>query len=61
MTQPIELTKAEAGSLLDFFESALLPTIRNDPDIDSLLWLDNLMSVWRKCGGRNTFVDGGED
>lgn len=48
----IELTTAEADSLLDFLELNLIDVIRNDTDVDSLEWLDNMMSIWRKCGGR---------
>lgn len=54
----IELTDNEAISLLDFINSNLIDDIRNDPDLDSLLWLDNMMSIWRKCGGRKEFADG---
>ena len=57
----ITLTESEASSLLDYLDASLLPYLREDPDVDSMLWLDNLMSVWRKCGGRKTFADGEED
>ena len=54
----IELTDSEAASLLDFIDIHLIDDIRNDTDIDSMLWLDNLMSIWRKCGGRKEYADG---
>ena len=54
----IDLTDNEASSLLDFLDCNLIDNIRNDPDLDSLLWLDNMMSIWRKCGGRKEFADG---
>ena len=57
----VELTDNEASSLLDYLDSYLISNIHDDPDVDSLLWLDNLMSIWRKCGGRKTFADGEED
>lgn len=53
----VEITDNEASSLVDFIDFNLLDAIRNDTDIDSLLWLDNLMSIWRKCGGRKEFAD----
>ena len=56
----IEITDSEASSLLDLLELSLFQHIRNDTDIDSLIWLDNIMSVWRKCGGRKQFTDGDE-
>ena len=57
----ITLTESEASSLLDYLDASLLQYLRDDPDVDSMLWLDNLMSIWRKCGGRKTYADGGED
>ena len=45
----IELTKSEAGSLVDFIEFNIFDVIRNDEDIDSVTWLDNMMSIYRKC------------
>lgn len=47
----IELTESEAESLRDYLEINLIGNIRDNPDVDSMLWLDNMMSIWRKCGG----------
>ncbi len=54
----IELTQGEAESLLDYLELNFIKDIKDDPDVDSMLWVDNIMSVWRKCGGRKGHADG---
>lgn len=56
----IELTTSESQSLCEFLELNLIQCIKDDPDIDSMLWLDNMMSIWRKCGGRKGYSDGEE-
>ena len=43
------LTQDEAVSLADFLEIHLIDDIRNDTDIDSLEWLANMMSIYKKC------------
>lgn len=57
----IEITKGEAESLCEFLELGLIQYVKDNPDIDSMLWLDNIMSIWRKCGGRKHYADGEED
>jgi len=42
----IELTKGEAESLCDFIEMNLIESIRNDPDCDNLIYVENLL---RNC------------
>lgn len=56
----IELTANEAESLREFLELNFIQIIRDNPDIDSMLWVDNMMSIWRKCGGRKGYADGEE-
>ena len=53
----IKLTKGEAESLLDFLEYHLIDCIRADEECDNLGYIENLISIWRKCGGRQ---DNGE-
>ena len=48
----IEITESEASSLVELLDLGFIQYIKNDADIDSMLWIDNIMSVWRKCGGR---------
>lgn len=57
----VELTKNEAESLLDYLDTYFIMNIRNDTDTDSMLWLDNMMSIWRKCGGRKQYSDAEDD
>ena len=57
----VEITDNEASSLLDFLDTGFIQYIKDDTDVDSMLWLDNMMSIWRKCGGRNRFSDGEEE
>ena len=56
----VELTNGEAESLLDYLELNFINCIKDNPDIDSMLWLDNMMSIWRKCGGRSQYGDAEE-
>lgn len=56
----IELTESEAASLLDYLELHFIQNVRDDTDVDSMLWMDNIMSIWRKCGGRKQYSDGDE-
>lgn len=53
----IKITSNEAESLRDFIEFNLLDAIRNDVDIDSLLWVYNILNVYRKCGGLKEYDD----
>lgn len=57
----VELTASEAESLADYLDTFFIQNIRDNPDIDSMLWLDNIMSIWRKCGGRKQYGDGGDE
>ena len=45
-----DLTKDEAYSLCDFLDTALIPYIRDDPDVDSVEWLMNMMNAYQKLG-----------
>ena len=56
----IELTQGEAESLLDYLELNLIQYIRENTDMDSMLWLSNMISIWEKCGGRKQYADGEE-
>ena len=57
----VELTESEASSLRDYIEFSLITYIREDTDVDSMLWLDNMVTIWRKCGGRAGYAEGKED
>ena len=45
----IEITKDEAESLVDLIETNIYDNIREDPDIDGVGWLCNIMSGYKKC------------
>lgn len=45
----IEITKGEAESLMDFIEMNIFEIIRGNVEIDSIEWLCNIMSVYKKC------------
>jgi hypothetical protein len=46
-----EITKSEASSLKDFIECYLIDSIRTDPEMDSLLYLYNILNVFERIGG----------
>ncbi len=50
----IELTKGEAESLLEFIELNLIESIRADADCDNIVYVENLIKIWRKCGGHRS-------
>ena len=45
----IEITKDEAELLADLIEMNIFDIIRNDPDTDSIEWLENIMAIYKKC------------
>lgn len=45
----IEITKDEAESLVDLIETNIFDIIRNDSDIDSIEWLENITAIYKKC------------
>ena len=59
-TKKVELTASEADSLRDYLETFFIQNVKDYPDVDSMLWMDNMLSIWRKCGGRNQYADGGD-
>ena len=57
MADGVNITNAEAESLLDWLEIHLIDDIREDTDADSMEWLSNMISIYNKCkavakGGR---------
>ena len=44
----LNLTQTEAKNVAEFIESYLLESIRNDPDIDNLMWLFDMMHAFEK-------------
>ena len=58
----LKLTKGEAYAVADFINLNLIETIRNDTDIDSMLWLRRVIHAYDKLakyGEYNSgYVDG---
>lgn len=50
------LTKNEAWSVAEFIDQNLLLSIRNDPDIDSMQWLRNIVHAYEKLKERSGYV-----
>lgn len=53
----VNITSNEVTSLKDFIRFNLLDVIRNNEDINSLLWVYNILNVYRKCGGFDEYSD----
>lgn len=53
----IQISDGEGTSLKDFIEYHFLDSIRNDPEIDSLLYIWNILNVYKKLGGLKEFSD----
>ena len=47
-TITIELTREQASDLATDFEFFLLQKIREDEEIDNLLWVENQIKTWRQ-------------
>lgn len=45
------ISKGEADSLKDFIRYYFLQSIRNDEEVDSLLYIYNVLKVYDKLGG----------
>ena len=43
-----DLTKDEAFAVAEFIDLHLIQAIREDEDIDSMLWLRNMMNAYEK-------------
>ena len=52
-----EITKNEASSLKDFIEYNFLDSIRKDTEVDSLLYVYNILRIFERIGGFDMFSD----
>ena len=48
MMDEIKLTKLEASAVAEFIDVNLISVIRDDIDIDSMLWLRNIIHAYEK-------------
>ena len=63
-TKTVELTEGEAYALAEIISMNLFDIIRNDTDIDSMEWLKNVLSAYKKmceCSGYVGLTDGSID
>ena len=44
----VELTKSQVKNIADFIEFNLLNVIRNDDDIDNILWVNDMCEAYVK-------------
>ena len=56
-----ELTKAEASAVASYIDLTLFPTIRDNPDIDNVQWLRNLIHGYEKLCAYSGFVGATEN
>lgn len=54
----IDFTKGEVIGLVDFLECNIFDAIRNDTDIDSIVWLCNMTNVYKKLKETGVEEDG---
>lgn len=53
----IYINENEATSLKDYIEYNFIQSIRDDKEVDSLLYVYNIMSIYAKVGGLEGFAD----
>lgn len=53
-TISVQLTKSQCRNVADFIEFELIEHIRNDPDLDNIRWIVDMIEAWKtleKAGG----------
>lgn len=55
--EKICINNSEASSIKEFIEYNLIESIRNDPEVDSLLYIWNILNIYRKVGGFEEYSD----
>ncbi len=53
----LKLTDSEAASLKEYIEDYLIQSIRDDEDLDSLLYVRNIISIFERLGGLDCYAD----
>lgn len=51
------ITENEASSLRDFIGYYFIQSIRDDEEVDSLLYVYNILSIYKKLGGLEEYSD----
>ena len=49
-TITVQLTKSQCKHVADFIEFGLIEYIRNDPDLDNVLWIADMIEAWKTLG-----------
>lgn len=55
-TITVQLTKSQCANVADFIEFGLIQHIRDDPDLDNVRWIADMVDAWKtleKAGGEN--------
>lgn len=53
----LKLTESEASSLKDYIETYLIQSIKDDEEVDSLLYVRNIISIYERLGGFDQYAD----
>lgn len=53
----INIDDSECSSLKDFIEYNFIESIRRDEEVDSLLYVYNILNIYKKLGGLEEFSD----
>lgn len=51
------ISNSEASSLKEFIEYNFIQSIRDDLEVDSLLYVYNVLKVYEKLGGFDNYAD----
>jgi hypothetical protein len=51
------ISDSEASSLKEFIEFYFIESIRNDEEVDSLLYIYNILNIYKRLGGMEQYVD----
>ena len=53
----IQITDSECSSLKDYIKYNFIDSIRRDEEVDSLLYLYNILNIYKKLGGLEEYSD----
>ena len=53
----LQMTASEAASLKEYIENYLIQSIRDDEDVDSLLYVRNIINIFERLGGFDCYAD----
>lgn len=49
ITEDVSITRNEAESLVDWIEMDFIDDIRRNKECDSLVYIENILRIYRKC------------